>query len=63
MTRGAATVANIKGHWEVFRKRWSVFEKVAIPAITRGASVFNEWPRNCAYWKERVVVAFFEKYD
>eukprot|EP00972_Heterocapsa_arctica_P078752 11612255-Heterocapsa_arctica.AAC.1 len=60
MTRGPATVAKIKSHWVVFRKLWSVFETVAIPAIARGASIFVEWPRNCAYWKEPRVVAFFE---
>eukprot|EP00972_Heterocapsa_arctica_P074390 10977684-Heterocapsa_arctica.AAC.1 len=63
MTRGAATVVKIEGHWEKFRMLLSVFESVAIPAITRGASIFVEWARNCAYWKEREVVAFFDKYD
>eukprot|EP00972_Heterocapsa_arctica_P037615 5535670-Heterocapsa_arctica.AAC.1 len=63
MTRGAATVAKIKGHWGVVRKLWSVFESVAIPAIIRGAPIFIGWPRNCAYGKEREVVAFFDTYD
>eukprot|EP00972_Heterocapsa_arctica_P017233 2546660-Heterocapsa_arctica.AAC.1 len=41
---------------------WSVFEKVAIPAIARGASIFIEWPRGCAYWKYRKVVTFLNNY-
>ena len=40
MTRGPETVEKILGHWEKSRMLWSIFEKVAIPAILRGASIF-----------------------
>eukprot|EP00972_Heterocapsa_arctica_P114555 16442982-Heterocapsa_arctica.AAC.1 len=63
MTRGDSTVKLIKGHCKKYRMLWSVFEKVSIPAIARGASIFVEWPHGCASWKHREVVTFVYTYD
>eukprot|EP00972_Heterocapsa_arctica_P045771 6754928-Heterocapsa_arctica.AAC.1 len=63
MTRGPATVKKIEAHWALFRRLWAAFEKIAIPVIKRGASVFIEWPRGCKYWIQAKVVAFLKKYD
>eukprot|EP00972_Heterocapsa_arctica_P021140 3111408-Heterocapsa_arctica.AAC.1 len=58
MTRGEATVKKIEAHWELFKRLWSAFERIYIPAVERGASIFIGWPRGCKYWKEAEVVAF-----
>eukprot|EP00972_Heterocapsa_arctica_P090611 13369601-Heterocapsa_arctica.AAC.1 len=63
MTRGKATVKKIEAHWTLFRLLWAAFERICIPAIERGASIFIEWPRGCKYWKEGNVVAFLKKYN
>lgn len=61
--KGKDTAAKISAHWNLFHKLWQSFEVVADHAIRVGASVFIEWPRGCAYWREPCVVNFLRKHD
>ena len=61
-TRSPKTAELIDGHWKKFRKLWKAFVSVASIAIRRGARVFVEWPRSCAYWKDSRVSRFLVKH-
>jgi len=62
LKRGPETVAKIKLHWALFHRLWAAFEIVASHALSVGARVFIEWPRRCAYWRDKRVVAFLRKH-
>ena len=53
----------MRRHWALFRRLWRSFEIAAAHAVARGAQVYVEWPRNCAYWKVPRVVKFLAQHS
>ena len=51
-----------RSHWKLFKKLWKSFELVAEHALSRGATVFIEWPRSCSYWGHKAVLAFCNRH-
>eukprot|EP00975_Prorocentrum_lima_P047740 9981925-Prorocentrum_lima.AAC.1 len=48
-------------HYDLHWKLWVGFERVARHCHAVGATVFLEWPRHCAYWREPRVVSFMQE--
>ena len=61
--RGETCREKIREHWDLFHRIWKAFEEVAEHALSKGAKVFIEWPRGCAYWREPCVVRFLAKHN
>ena len=58
--RGPQTQAKIRAHWEEFEKLWKHYVLVAVACRANGGSLALEWPKGCAYWRERKVKLFLE---
>ena len=39
------------------------FRKVAAACRANGGHIALEWPRNCTYWKQRLVTRFLRQYE
>ena len=48
---------------EVFRVLWRNFVIVAEQCVALGGGVAFEWPRSCAYWRDRGVQSFIKRQD
>jgi len=60
---GPKTRSKIRAHRAVFRKLWRNFGIVAQACRANGGRIALEWPRRCAYWRQRNVQSFLRDYD
>ena len=52
---------NYKQHWKLFHKLWNNFVPAAKRLIEDGNAVVIEWPKACAYWREKKVKKFIKE--
>ena len=63
LARSPNLLGRMRRHWALFRRLWKSFELAAIHAVARGAQVYVEWPRHCAYWKVPRVAKFLAQHS
>jgi len=55
--------ARIRAHIDLFKALWENFVVVAARCIRKGGHVSIEWPRSCAYWREKRVQDFLARHS
>jgi hypothetical protein len=50
-------------HYDLFRRIWKSFVRVAEQVLSNGGHIAFEWPNNCAYWRWDCVQAFVRKHN
>ncbi len=51
--KGQQTRNKLKGHFKVLAEIWKAFARVAEITINKGAEVWIEGPKGCAYWNHK----------
>ena len=59
----ADTKENILEHRKVVRALWKNFVIAAEQCVALGGGVAFEWPRICAYWRDRSVRSFIKRHN
>ena len=49
--------------WEIFRRLWTNFQKIANVVVDQGGIFAVEWPKRCAYWYDRRVQTYFRQFN